>query len=140
MGRLHSAHTNLSCVPPADPDGRDHSSAGGSCGTGVRTYRVRIAFSRSALSVPGLAPRKGRDEDDGFQLWIRRHDEYDSQRRAWRRFMTNSAPDEDSDYNAKIIKEFRAGQGRVGGPWANGVKLVLRRCKLMSLGPGRAPR
>ena len=20
---------------------------------------------------------KGRDEDDGFQLWIRRHDEYD---------------------------------------------------------------
>ena len=113
MGRLHSAHTNLSCVPPADPDGRDHSSAGGSCGTGVRTYRVRIAFSRSALSVPGLAPRvfvlddgavyqtysagahgveflmayyaildrapKGRDEDDGFQLWIRRHDEYDSQ-------------------------------------------------------------
>ena len=23
---------------------------------------------------------KGRDEDDGFQLWIRRHDEYDGQR------------------------------------------------------------
>jgi predicted dithiol-disulfide oxidoreductase (DUF899 family) len=22
---------------------------------------------------------KGRDEDDGFQLWIRRHDEYGSQ-------------------------------------------------------------
>jgi predicted dithiol-disulfide oxidoreductase (DUF899 family) len=22
---------------------------------------------------------KGRDEGDGFQLWIRRHDEYDSQ-------------------------------------------------------------
>ena len=22
---------------------------------------------------------KGRDEDDGFQLWIRRHDEYDGQ-------------------------------------------------------------
>ena len=38
--------------------------------------------------------------------------------------MTNSAPDEDSDYNAKIIKEFRAGQGRVGGPWA-GTTLIL---------------
>jgi predicted dithiol-disulfide oxidoreductase (DUF899 family) len=22
---------------------------------------------------------KGREEDDGFQLWIRRHDQYDSQ-------------------------------------------------------------
>jgi predicted dithiol-disulfide oxidoreductase (DUF899 family) len=24
---------------------------------------------------------KGRDEDDGFQLWTRRHDEYDNKRR-----------------------------------------------------------
>ncbi|MGA2829332.1 MAG: nitroreductase family deazaflavin-dependent oxidoreductase [Streptosporangiaceae bacterium] len=38
--------------------------------------------------------------------------------------MTNPAPDEDADYNAKIIKEFRAGQGRVGGPWT-GTTLIL---------------
>ena len=38
--------------------------------------------------------------------------------------MTRSAPDEGSDYNAKIIKEFRANQGRVGGPWA-GTTLIL---------------
>jgi hypothetical protein len=30
--------------------------------------------------------------------------------------MTKSAPDEGSDYNAEIIKEFRASQGYVGGP------------------------
>jgi deazaflavin-dependent oxidoreductase (nitroreductase family) len=29
-----------------------------------------------------------------------------------------------SDYNAKIIEEFRANQGRVGGPWA-GIALIL---------------
>jgi hypothetical protein len=29
--------------------------------------------------------------------------------------MTNSAADEASDYNTKIIEEFRANQGRVGG-------------------------
>jgi hypothetical protein len=38
--------------------------------------------------------------------------------------MTKSAPDEGSDYNAEIIKEFRADQGRVGGPWA-GTTLIL---------------
>ena len=38
--------------------------------------------------------------------------------------MTNSAPDEASDYNSTIIKEFRANQGRVGGPWA-GTTLIL---------------
>jgi deazaflavin-dependent oxidoreductase (nitroreductase family) len=38
--------------------------------------------------------------------------------------MTNSAPDEGSDYNAKIIKEFRANRGRVDGPWA-GTTLIL---------------
>ena len=38
--------------------------------------------------------------------------------------MTNPAPDEDSDYNAKIIKEFRANQGCVGGLWA-GTTLIL---------------
>jgi deazaflavin-dependent oxidoreductase (nitroreductase family) len=38
--------------------------------------------------------------------------------------MTKPAPDEGSDYNAKIIKEFRANQGRVGGPWV-GTTLIL---------------
>jgi len=38
--------------------------------------------------------------------------------------MTNSGPDEGSDYNATIIREFRANQGRVGGPWA-GTTLIL---------------
>src|SRR5260370_19491521 len=38
--------------------------------------------------------------------------------------MTKSAPDKGSDYNAEIIKEFRANQGRVGGPWA-GTTLIL---------------
>ena len=38
--------------------------------------------------------------------------------------MTKSAPDEGSEYNAKIIKEFRANRGRVGGPWA-GTTLIL---------------
>jgi hypothetical protein len=38
--------------------------------------------------------------------------------------MTKSAPDEGSDYNAKIIKEFRANQGRVDGTWA-GTTLIL---------------
>ena len=38
--------------------------------------------------------------------------------------MTASVPDEASDYNAKIIEEFRTNQGRVGGPWA-GTTLIL---------------
>ena len=38
--------------------------------------------------------------------------------------MTNPAPDEGRDYNAEIIKEFRANQGRAGGPWA-GTTLIL---------------
>ena len=38
--------------------------------------------------------------------------------------MANSAAGETSDYNTKIIKEFRANQGRVGGPWA-GITLIL---------------
>ena len=34
--------------------------------------------------------------------------------------MANSAPGSvASDYNTKIIEEFRANQGRVGGPWAD---------------------
>jgi deazaflavin-dependent oxidoreductase (nitroreductase family) len=38
--------------------------------------------------------------------------------------MTKPAPDEGNDYNAKIIKEFRANHGRVGGPWT-GTTLIL---------------
>ena len=38
--------------------------------------------------------------------------------------MANSAPSGPSDYNTKIIEEFRANQGRVGGPWA-GITLIL---------------
>jgi deazaflavin-dependent oxidoreductase (nitroreductase family) len=38
--------------------------------------------------------------------------------------MANSAAGEASDYNTKIIREFRANQGRVGGPWA-GIPLIL---------------
>jgi deazaflavin-dependent oxidoreductase (nitroreductase family) len=36
----------------------------------------------------------------------------------------SSAPDGASDYNTKIIEEFRANQGRVGGMWA-GTTLIL---------------
>ena len=38
--------------------------------------------------------------------------------------VANSAPGEPNDYNAKIIAEFRANEGRVGGPWA-GTTMIL---------------
>ena len=38
--------------------------------------------------------------------------------------MANSAPGGASDYNTKIIEEFRANEGRVGGPWA-GTPMIL---------------
>ena len=39
--------------------------------------------------------------------------------------MANSAPGSvANDYNTKIIEEFRANQGRVGGPWA-GTPMIL---------------
>ena len=38
--------------------------------------------------------------------------------------MANSAPSRPSDYNTKIIEEFRANGGHVGGPWA-GITLIL---------------
>ena len=38
--------------------------------------------------------------------------------------MAKSAPEEGGDYNARIIKEFRANQGHVAGPWA-GTMLIL---------------
>lgn len=37
-----------------------------------------VEFLMSYYGVLDRVP-KGRDEDDGFQLWIRRHDEYDSE-------------------------------------------------------------
>ena len=38
--------------------------------------------------------------------------------------MTNPAPGGADDYNTKIIAEFRANQGRVGGPWT-GTPMIL---------------
>ena len=38
--------------------------------------------------------------------------------------VAKSAPDGASDYNSKIIEEFRANEGRVGGIWA-GTTLIL---------------
>ena len=38
--------------------------------------------------------------------------------------MANSAPGGASNYNTKIIEEFRANEGRVGGPWA-GTPMIL---------------
>ena len=38
--------------------------------------------------------------------------------------MANSAPGGPSDYNTKIIEEFRANKGCVGGPWA-GTPMIL---------------
>ena len=38
--------------------------------------------------------------------------------------MTNTAPGAPGDYNTKIIEEFRANEGRVGGPWA-GTPMIL---------------
>jgi hypothetical protein len=38
--------------------------------------------------------------------------------------MANSVADGASDYNTKIIEEFRENGGRVGGPWA-GTTLIL---------------
>ena len=39
--------------------------------------------------------------------------------------MTTSAPDERSDYNAKVIKEFRANGGRVGGMWESTTLILI---------------
>jgi deazaflavin-dependent oxidoreductase (nitroreductase family) len=38
--------------------------------------------------------------------------------------MANPAPSGTDDYNTKIIEEFRANGGRVGGPWAD-ITLIL---------------
>ena len=39
--------------------------------------------------------------------------------------MANSAAGEANDYNTKIIEEFRANQGRVGGPWADTTLILI---------------
>ena len=39
--------------------------------------------------------------------------------------MANPAPGGASDYNTKIIKEFRANQGRVGGPFAGTLMILI---------------
>jgi predicted dithiol-disulfide oxidoreductase (DUF899 family) len=42
-----------------------------------QTWWRGVEFLMGYYPILDRAP-KGRDEDDGFQLWIRRHDEYDS--------------------------------------------------------------
>ena len=39
--------------------------------------------------------------------------------------MANSATGGANDYNTKIIEEFRANQGRVGGPWADTTLILI---------------
>jgi deazaflavin-dependent oxidoreductase (nitroreductase family) len=39
--------------------------------------------------------------------------------------MANSAPGEASDFNTKIIEEFRANEGRVGGPLAGATMILI---------------
>jgi deazaflavin-dependent oxidoreductase (nitroreductase family) len=39
--------------------------------------------------------------------------------------MANSATGGADDYNTKIVKEFRANQGRVGGPWADTALILI---------------
>jgi deazaflavin-dependent oxidoreductase (nitroreductase family) len=44
--------------------------------------------------------------------------------KAWEEIVANSAPGGASDFNTKMIEEFRANEGRVGGTWA-GTTLIL---------------
>jgi deazaflavin-dependent oxidoreductase (nitroreductase family) len=39
--------------------------------------------------------------------------------------MTNTAPGAPGGYNTKIIEEFRANEGHVGGPWAGTTMILL---------------
>src|ERR1700746_3856237 len=43
---------------------------------------------------------------------------------AWEKIVADSAPGGASDFNTKMIEEFRANEGRVGGSWA-GTTLIL---------------
>ena len=40
--------------------------------------------------------------------------------------MADSAPDGASDFNTKMIEEFRANQARAGGPWAGTTLILIR--------------
>jgi deazaflavin-dependent oxidoreductase (nitroreductase family) len=44
--------------------------------------------------------------------------------KAWEEIVANSAPGGTSDFNTKMIEEFRANEGRVSGSWA-GTTLIL---------------
>ena len=51
---------------------------------GGAVYHTYSTSARGLKFLMGYYPildraPEGRDEDDGFQLWIRRHDEYDRQ-------------------------------------------------------------
>jgi predicted dithiol-disulfide oxidoreductase (DUF899 family) len=50
-------------------------------GAVYQTYSTRARGVEFLMGYYGILDRapKGRDEGDGLQLWIRRHDEYDSQ-------------------------------------------------------------
>jgi predicted dithiol-disulfide oxidoreductase (DUF899 family) len=50
-------------------------------GTVYQTYSTTGRGVEFLMPYYGFLDRapKGRDEDDGWQLWIRRHDEYDSE-------------------------------------------------------------
>jgi predicted dithiol-disulfide oxidoreductase (DUF899 family) len=52
--------------------------------TVYQTYSTTGRGIEFMMAYYGLLDRapKGRDEDDGWQLWIRRHDKYDSDRPA----------------------------------------------------------
>jgi len=84
-------------------------------------YHTYASTSRGVEFLMGYYPvldrtPKGRDESDGFQLWLRRQDEYESQR------PSSELP---GDFNAKLIDEFRANQGRVTGVFEGTPLLVL---------------
>jgi predicted dithiol-disulfide oxidoreductase (DUF899 family) len=67
---------NLGSLPPIV---ELNASASGTDVAGYLTYQTwwrGLEFLMGYYPILDRAP-KGRDEDDGFQLWIRRHDEYD---------------------------------------------------------------
>ena len=53
--------------------------------------------------------------------------------------MANSAPGGASDYNTKIIEEFRANEGRVDGPWAGTPMILIHHIGARSGGFGALP-
>jgi deazaflavin-dependent oxidoreductase (nitroreductase family) len=79
-------------------------------GTVYRTYVTTARGLEPAMAYYGLLDRtpKGREEGASEPLWVRRHDEY-----------------ENENYNAQIIREFRANEGRVGGMWDETLLLLV---------------